>query len=187
MATNPPLHEEILLVRRSKEGDHAAFGQLYDLTVDRLFRFMTQFSRDEERVRDWVQRAFIRAYENLSSFDGLSLFSTWLFKLALNEMRMDFRREKIVAFVSLTEDEQPQKLPQKLNEEEAFHWEMTMKHWLAQLDETKRAVFILFEVEGYSHSEIAGMLGIRESSSRTILARTKHYLRGCLEEERKSV
>ena len=182
MTTTPGSSDEALLVRKSKEGDHAAFRRLYDLTVVRLFRFMSQFSKDQDQISDWVQRAFIKAYENLSSFDGISLFSTWLFKLALNEMKMDFRRAKIIAFVSLPEDDRPG----NPSEEEVFHWEMTMKHWLNELDETKRAVFILYEVEGYSHSEIADLLQIRESSSRTILTRTKQILRERWNEERKT-
>jgi RNA polymerase sigma factor (sigma-70 family) len=51
-----------------------------------------------------------------------------------------------------------------------------MKTWMDELDETKRAVFILYEVEGYSHAEIGSMLGIAESSSRTLLARAKRFL-----------
>ena len=182
MVTNTALADERQLVKESKEGDHEAFRRLYDLTVVRLYRFMSQFSQDEDQVRDWVQRAYIAAYEHLDDFDGISLFSTWLFKLALNEMRMDFRRAKIVSFVSLGDDDD-QGAP---DEEQVFHWEMTMKHWLGQLDETKRAVFVLYEVEGYSHSEIADMLHIRESSSRSILTRTKQFLRERWEEERKS-
>ncbi len=58
-----------------------------------------------------------------------------------------------------------------------FEWQLVMKNWLFELDEIKRSVFILFEVEGYSHSEIASMLNISEVNSRAILTRTKNFLR----------
>lgn len=148
-----------------------------------LFRFMSQFSPGEDQVKDWVQRAFIKAFENLSSFNGISLFATWLFKLALNEMRSDFRRAAILSFVPSLGDEHAS----DQDEETSFEWDHTMKHWLKQLDETKRAVFLLYEVEGYSHAEIADFLQIRESASRTLLTRAKQFLRNRWEEERKAL
>lgn len=64
-----------------------------------------------------------------------------------------------------------------------FEWDQVMKGWLDKLDEIKRAVFVLFEVEGYSHAEIAAMLNLKESTSRTILTRTKKWLKEKWNEE----
>ncbi len=58
-----------------------------------------------------------------------------------------------------------------------FQWDQVMKNWLMQLSEIKRLVFVLYEVEGYSHAEISEMMNITESTSRTILTRTKVWLR----------
>ncbi|HTP13419.1 MAG TPA: sigma-70 family RNA polymerase sigma factor [Bacteroidota bacterium] len=181
-ATSVPVQDN-LLIQRSKAGDHGAFRELYDQNVAPLFRFMRQFSDNQEQVEDWVQRAFIKAYENLHRFDGISLFSTWLFKLALNEMRMDFRRARILTFIPAgdRDDEGPEE------NGSAFEWDMTMKQWLSELDETKRVVFLLYEVEGYSHAEVAAILHIKESTSRTLLTRTKQFLRKRWEEERKAI
>ena len=183
MTAKPHPAAEELLVRESKEGDHAAFRRLYELNVTPLFRFMSQFSASQDQVKDWVQRAFIKAYEKLPSFDGISLFSTWLFKLALNEMRMDLRRAKIIDFVPV-HDEHSDEIEEGLP---SFEWDDMMKQWLDGLDETKRSVFILYEVEGYSHAEIAELLQIRESTSRTILTRTRQFLRTRWREERKAL
>jgi len=183
MTSEPTTAAEAKLIQQSKEGDHSAFKRLYDMNVVSLFRFMSQFSVSEDQVKDWVQRAFIKAYENLASFEGISLFSTWLFKLALNEMRMDFRRAKIISFIP-TEDEV---LPAVEDERTAFEWDQTMKRWLDQLDEMKRMVFILYEVEGYSHAEVAGLLQIQESTSRTLLTRTRQFLRKQWKEEQEAI
>jgi RNA polymerase sigma-70 factor (ECF subfamily) len=139
--------------------------------VASLYRFLKQFSSRPDQVEEWVQRAFIKAFEHLTSFDGRSRFSSWLFRLALNEMRMDWRRSQIVSFVP-AEVEQAGAVKDPAD----FEWKEMMKSWMDGLDETKRAVFILYEVEGYSHAEIASMLEIGESSSRTLLVRAKRYL-----------
>lgn len=160
------------LVRKVKTGDQRAYKQLYELYVDSLYLFMKQFSPDKQQIEDWVQRAFIKAYLNINKFDGISLFKTWLYKIALNEMRMDFRKAGLAQNVSLEEEEIVTEM-----EDSDLQWNLVMKNWLYELNEIKRMVFILFEVEGYSHSEIAGLLNINESTSRTILTRTKAWLK----------
>ena len=165
------MQEETIWITEAKEGNQRAFRELYDANVSPLFRFLKQFGSDTDQVEEWVQRAFIKAFAHLDSFDGRSRFSSWLFRLALNEMRMDWRRRRIVAFVP-TDDEHED----LSHEADAFEWKQLMKTWMDELDETKRAVFILYEVEGYSHAEIAMMLGIAESSSRTLLVRAKRIL-----------
>lgn len=165
------MQDEPIWIARAKEGDQKAFRLLYAEHVTPLFRFLGQFQAREGQVEEWVQRAFIKAFEKVKTFDGRSRFSTWLFTLAINEMKMDKRRERIISFVPMDED-----LHAPSDEPPAFEWNQTMKAWMNDLDETKRAVLILYEVEGYSHSEIGDMLGIAESSSRTLLSRAKRYL-----------
>jgi RNA polymerase sigma-70 factor, ECF subfamily len=165
------MQEESVWIIEAKEGQQKAFRALYSANVAPLYRFLKQFSAQPDQVEEWVQRAFIKAFEHLPAFDGRSRFSSWLFQLALNEMRMDWRRSRIVSFVAAEEEQAA-----AVDDPEEFEWKEMMKSWLNGLDETKRAVFILFEVEGYSHAEIALMLGIGESSSRTLLVRAKRFL-----------
>jgi RNA polymerase sigma-70 factor, ECF subfamily len=165
------MHEDNNWITLAKSGNQKAFRVLYEQNVTPLFRFLKQFSQKEGEVQEWVQRAFIKAFEHLDSFDQRSKFSSWLFRLAINEMKMDRRRAQIVQIESLdTLDDM------KEPDEPSFEWRHTMKAWMSELDETKRMVFILYEVEGYSHGEIASSLGIAESSSRTLLVRAKRIL-----------
>ncbi len=164
------------LIAKIKNGETKAYKILYDANVELLFRFLKQFRKNDSEVQELVQRAFIKAYEGLASFNSRSAFKTWLFQIALNEMRDDVRRSSIVSFVDSNEVEESG----LHNEEELLAWNSTLRTLFDQLDETKRAVFILYEVEGYSHLEIAQMLNIGESTSRTILTRTKHWLRSQL-------
>ncbi len=164
--------EDHQLVQRVKNGDQKAFKILFEQNIVPLYRFMKQFSPDKDQVDEWVQRAFIKSYENIEKFDGISLYRTWLFKIALNEMRTDYRKINRMMYDLESAEDYFTEI-----EDRDFEWQLVMKNWLFELDEIKRSVFILFEVEGYSHSEIASMLKISEINSRAILARTKNFLR----------
>jgi RNA polymerase sigma-70 factor (ECF subfamily) len=171
--------DESFLINKIREGDYAAFRILYEHHVDPLYRFLKQFSRDRHQVEDWVQRSFIKAYESLDRFAGRSRFSTWLFTIGLNEMRSDRRKSQPLFLDEITlvpsETEDPH---------EEFAWNEMMRGWLDQLEDVRRSVFILHEVEGFSHAEIAQMLQIGESASRTILSRTRQWLKVKWNEER---
>jgi len=169
------------LINRILDGDHKAFKVLYERHVDSLFRFLSQFSRDHYEVEDWVQRTFINAYESLGRFAGRSRFSTWLFTIGLNQMRSDRRRNVVPTLDPLSLHEYKTDDPV-----DRFEWNDMMRGWLDELDEHHRMVFVLYEVEGFSHSEIASILQFGESTSRTILSRTKNRLRERWEQERRA-
>ena len=176
------LHDEPQLLVRAKEGDQRAYKSLFDGHVTSLYRFLKQFSSDTDEVEEWTQRAFVKAFQNLSGFDGKSRFSSWLFRIAINEMKSDRRRSGILKFEKLGKED----VASANNEEREFIWNQSMKVWLSELDGLKRAVFVLYEVEGYAHAEIASMLQIGESTSRTVLTRAKQRLRNRLAKEEKT-
>jgi RNA polymerase sigma factor (sigma-70 family) len=167
------IDNEILIIHRAQKGDQKAFKMLYDSNVVSLFRFMKQFSKDSVEVEEWVQRSFIKAYEHLPTFRGDAKFSSWLFRLGLNEMKMDRRRSAILQI----DNSEIEEVPSEEQDAEQFAWDAMMKTLLGELDEHKRMVFLLYEVEGYSHAEIAEMLSVGESASRTILTRAKRELK----------
>ncbi len=173
--------EESLLLEKSRQGDQQAYRRLYELHVDALYRFLRQFSKDHNEVEEWVQRTFIKAFHRIDSFAERSRFSTWIFGIGINEMRADRRRGAILPFEPV---ESAHSIPGD-DSADHFHWQDLMKSWVNELDEAKRAVFLLSEVEGYSHAEIGEMLGIQESTSRTILTRAKQSLRKKWEQERR--
>ena len=176
------MKDEIFWVEKARNGDQRAFRKLYDGHVEPLYRFMRRHSKDAGQVEDWVQRAFIKAYRNIGSFNGVARFSTWLYTIALNEMRTDFRRPNLVIL-------EPGPFAEERStgaQDDSFIWEDMMKQWLAELDDSKRMVFVLYEVEGYSHAEIASMLNINEGASRTLLHRARNLLKSRWETEEKS-
>ena len=181
MASQATSTDETSWIEQGRNGSQRAFHKLYEANVDRLYRFMKQFSKSDMEVEDWVQRAFIKAFNGLQQFRGNAKFSSWLFRIALNEMQSDRRRMNPVEAVG-TLDETAK---DSTSAHDDFEWNATMKTYLDGLDETKRMVFILYEVEGYSHLEIASMLGVGESTSRTILSRTKQLLKQQWNSERR--
>lgn len=165
--------EESLVIRRIKQGDKNAFQKLFDQNVNQLYRFLCQFTKDKDLVEDWVQRAFIKAYYNLDKFEGNSKFSTWLFSIGINEMKTDMKKINSRRFEEVEENT----LGIGENEVKDFEWSHDMKWLLSELNDTWKAVFVLFEVEGYSHTEISEIMDISASASRTILCRTKNVLK----------
>ena len=165
--------EEIKLINQAVAGDQNAFKELYNHHVDALFCFLNQFSKDRELIKDWTQRAFIKAFSKLESFKQQSRFKTWLFTIGLNEMRTDLRSE--VHFEEIEENELTDFNDDSENDSPEL-W-MTAKKAIRNLDPEKKMILLLHVAEGYSHREIGEMLSIKEGSSRIILHRAKEELR----------
>lgn len=161
------------IIELARNGNRSAERQLFDAHVDQVYRFMAQFSRSQFELEEWVQRAFIKAFAHLHQFDGRSAFRSWLTRIAINEMKSDRRRKDVVLYGDPPVGDHPPVAEPEVD----FGWHDTMRQWLASMDETKRMVFILYEVEGYSHGEIAGMMDIEESTSRSLLSRARAFLR----------
>jgi RNA polymerase sigma-70 factor, ECF subfamily len=164
------MNEETRWIQEAREGDRQAYKHLYDTHVDRLFRFLHQFSRNRSDVEEWVQRSFIKAFQQLHAFDGRARFSSWLFRIGINEMKSATRRASPVVLMETG------RLPETVVEDD-FEWNSTMLALLDELTEAQRMVFVLTEVEGYSHQETAVMMDVAESTSRSLLSRAKHHLR----------
>ena len=163
--------QERILIEKAKNGNQRAFKTLFDNNVNVLFRYLRQFSNDRDQVEDWVQRSFIKAFRNIFSFQGKSTFKTWLFRIAINEMRSDFR------LISNNRTEEFEENNHSEYDNDDFEWQDEMKWLLSETEDLKKSVFILFEIEGYKHYEIAEMLDISESYSKTTLHRVKKLLK----------
>lgn len=168
--------DDIKLIDLALDGSQAAYRMLYDKHVDSLFRFVQQFRNTRSDTADLVQQSFIKCFTKLHAFQKQSSFKTWLFGIAVREMQMDWRTWKDRIFEEIDED---QLLP---NEDEDKLVTADIFKQVHKLDEQKKMVFLLFEVEGYSHKEISELLEIKESHCRTVLTRAKIELRNRLKE-----
>ena len=165
-------NNEIELIAKALIGNQRAFKTLYELHVDGLYQFLSQFSDQPSQKEEWTQRAFIKAFKKLSQFNQQSSFKTWLFTIGLNEMRTDMRKK--IHFINI-EDKHIEYDEQKSVEDSTI-WKKA-KSAIQQLNPDKRMICLLHIAENYSHSEIAEMLGISEGASRITLHRAKQELR----------
>src|SRR5215472_13949654 len=155
--------DELMLVHAAKAGDVGAFEQLvkrYDRNVFRIAQHITQNREDAEDV---VQDAFLKAYENLESFQENSKFYTWLVRIAVNESLMKLRKRRTSRTVSLDEDVQteedsvPREVADWAPNPEQLYSQAELKDILGRtvqgLPPSFRTVFVLRDVEGLSTEE----------------------------------
>jgi len=165
-------------IQRAKTGDPDAFRILYEGHVGRIYALCLRLAGDAGKAEELVQDTFIRAWEKLPGFRGESAFGTWLFRIAVNvalsDRRATGRRE---ARISLTPD--TELLPGAGRETDPGD-RMDIEQAISSLPPKARAVFLLYDVEGYQHAEIADMTGIAEGTSKTQLFRARRLLREAL-------
>jgi RNA polymerase sigma-70 factor (ECF subfamily) len=172
--------EEGRLVRRAQAGDLLAFEQLYRENERKVFALSLRMSSDPTLAEELTQDVFVRAWQKLSSFRGESAFSSWLYPLAVNVALSErrTRRRRTARFFS-TDDLTPFEKPArtKTGPEAGFDIEKA----LATLPPGARAVFVLHDVEGYKHEEIAGLLDMAVGTSKAQLHRARRLLRAVLQ------
>jgi RNA polymerase sigma-70 factor (ECF subfamily) len=164
------------LVARAKAGDFSAFEELYRQHVGRVYALCLRMTADPARAEDHTQEAFVRAWRALDSFREESGFPTWLRRVTINVVLGD-RRSR-----GRREDRE-----RPLNEP-AIQWRRTsgpvsgldLERAVAGLPAGARRVFVLHDVEGYRHDEVAGMLDVTPGTSKAQLHRARKLLREAL-------
>jgi RNA polymerase sigma-70 factor (ECF subfamily) len=170
------------LVERARAGDDAAFGALYHECRGRIYALCLRLEADAARADELLQDVFVRAWERLGSYRGESRFSTWLHRLAVNvvlqDRRASWRRERRIL---ATPDEMLEQFPSSFHGAGASRRpDIDLDEALPRLPPGARAVFVLHDVEGYPHEEIAAMLGVSVGTTKTQLFRARRMLREAL-------
>jgi RNA polymerase sigma-70 factor (ECF subfamily) len=169
---------ETRLVRDAQNGDLHAFERLYRENERKVFALCLRLSSDGALAEELTQEVFVRAWRKLGTFRGESAFSTWLYPLtvnvALSERRSRRRRDaRIVATDDPASLERASGAPRP---ESGFDLEKAM----AGLPPGARAVFVLHDVEGRTHDEIAAILNLAPGTSKAQLFRARRLLREAL-------
>jgi RNA polymerase sigma-70 factor (ECF subfamily) len=166
------------LIDRAVDGDAAAQRALYDSHVDRVYRLAYRVAGDEDLARDFTQEAFIRAFDRLPSFRRQSTFGTWLYTItmsvALNGIRSVRRirtREVGLEGAELLGDRRRIADPDLKDRLHAA---------IDALPPGYRTVFLMHDLEGYTHEEIGEVLGIQSGTSKAQLFRARARLREVL-------
>ena len=169
------------LVARAQGGDQTAFRDLYRQHAGRVYAVCLRLTGDAGAAEERTQDVFVRLWDKLSSFRGESAFSSWLHRLAvnvvLNEQRASGRREQRVRPVA-----DPGALERGGGRgEPTVGLRIDLEQAIAELPAGAREVFVLFDIEGYGHAEIADLVGIAEGTSKAQLFRARRLLREMLE------
>lgn len=182
LAENPPAAESgptaDLTVRRAQEGDTAAFEALYRQHVGRVYALCLRMCGDSVRATELTQDVFVRAWQRLGSFQGKSAFGTWLHRLAVNVVLGERRSEGVRVHRIYSTDE-PEKFDAPTRSADPGT-SMDLERAIAQLPPGARAVFVLHDVEGYKHEEIAEMQGSAVGTCKAQLHRARRLLREAL-------
>ena len=169
---------DIQLITRVVAGDTAAERELYEMYVDRIYRLAFRLAGDDELARDFTQATFIRAFEKIGSFRGESSLSTWLHSIgvsvALNGLRKTKRQQSREAPMeeALTVGSTRIEADPDLKER--------MARAIDSLADKYRTVFVMHDVEGYTHEEISGTLNIPVGTSKSHLFQARSKLRVAL-------
>ena len=175
VVTTDALADDRRLAAACAAGDSAAFETIYRNFGERMKSIAFNHLGNIADAEDAVQEAFMKAHRAASTFTGEAAFSTWLYRILVNTCYDQLRTRKRRPEDTIIDEDGV-----------AFDWHaetvddakrLTLRKLLAELPEQKRTVFMLFEIEGMSHAEIASILGISEGNSKWILFSTKKQLK----------
>lgn len=172
------IHQD--LIDRSLKGDGIAQSKLYGLYSKAMYNVCLRITNNEDDTKDVMQEAFISAFQNLGTYKGEASFGAWLKRIVVNKAINHIKRKR-VEFTELNpeRDEMQEEQPDLTNEQELTVEKI--KNAIVKLPDGYRLVFSLYLLEGYDHQEIAGILNISESTSKSQYNRAKKKLRELIE------
>ena len=171
------MHEREL-IRRILAGDAAAERQLYEAHVDRVFRLAYRMTGDLTQAEDLTQDTFIRAFDKLADFRGESPFGGWLHRVATSVILTGLRQRKRRQSVESVRDD----LEWVAGAEPAADPDLrrTIDRAVGGLDDNHRLVFVMHDMEGYTHQEIATAVDAPVGTIKARLSRARQKLRDAL-------
>jgi RNA polymerase sigma-70 factor, ECF subfamily len=185
-STNATAHLDSALIKRAQQGDSDAFATLFHTHKTRIYSLCFRMTNNATEAEDLAQDAFLQVFRKLASFRGDSALSTWLYRIAVNTVLMHFRRKAPCA-VSLDQpyshqDAKPARREYGTRDGrlETSVTRVALNRAISELPESCRAIFLLHEVEGYQHREIAELLGCSVGNSKSRLHKAKLQIRAFL-------
>ena len=166
------------LVARVRARDATAERAMYDAHVDRIYRLAYRLTGDEDLARDLTQDTFIRAFDRIDTFRGDSSLATWLYAIATSVILNGMRKVKRLRAREASYDEGLDVAGVGRRAEPDL--KARMREAIAALPEGYRTVFLMHDVEGFTHEEIAAALGVEPGTSKAQLSRARGKLRVAL-------
>jgi RNA polymerase sigma-70 factor, ECF subfamily len=174
--------EDLALVERCRNGDLAAFEEIYRAHSGKLFSLACRMVGNPADAEDLLQEIFLSAHRKLEGFRGDSALGTWLYRLATNQC-LDYLRSRAAKAGHVTgalDDELGLADTGSRKLAERTVAKMDLERAVAKLPEGARAAFLLHDVEGLEHREVAEVLGVAEGTSKSQVHKARLRLRALL-------
>jgi RNA polymerase sigma-70 factor (ECF subfamily) len=177
-------------IERAKQGDAEAFRALYDLHKRRVYSLCLRMTGNTASAEDLTQEAFLQLFRKIGTFRGESAFSTWLHRMSVNVVLMQLRRKNLPVVplddtIEGDEESTVKKEPGAPDERLAGSIDrLQLERAVDELPPGYRTIFVLHDVEGYEHNEIAQMVGCSIGNSKSQLHKARLKLRELLRAHR---
>ena len=178
--TSQNIHLEI--VQQCQTGNRQAQHQLYKLYSKAMYNICYRITNDEWEAEDVLQEAFVNAFQHINSYRGTASFGAWLKKIVVNKAISHVRKKRL-EIVPLDNHREFENNTPEVDEEALFLNIEKIRQAVQMLPDGYRLVFSLYLLEGYDHGEIAEILNITESTSKSQYNRSKKKLKEILKEE----
>lgn len=170
-------------IRLAQEGDATAFERIYELHSSRVYGLCLRMVRNPAEAEDLTQETFLLVFRKLPTFRGESAFSTWLYRLAVNVVLMSLRKRQVP--LDELENQEPTRIEERVaftdNYLIAVGDRLSLNRAVVRLTPVYRTVFVLHDVQGFNHVEIAGMMDYSVGTSKAYLHRARKQLRKFLQ------
>ena len=181
---------ESKVIRMAQRGDEGAFERLYRLHSARVYALCMRMLRNPDEAEDSTQEVFLHVFRKIQGFRGASAFSTWLHRVAVNTVLMRIRGSKLAkaALVECAEGNEESGAPRReLGAPdvrlEGYIDRVTIEDAIKQLPPRCKLMFVLYDIQGYAHSEIAKLLGCSVGNAKSQLHKARVRLRKLLRPE----
>jgi RNA polymerase sigma-70 factor, ECF subfamily len=178
----PAPNSDLALAIAAGKGDMTAFEKIYERHNRRVYSLCLRMTQNSAEAEDLAQEAFIQLFRKIGSFRGDSAFTTWLHRLTVNQCLMHFRKRSVKLERTTEEGETPVQVVTGTENPNAMPVmdRIALDNAVTQLPPGYRTVFVLHDVEGHEHEEIAKMLGVAVGTSKSQLHKARMKLRKIL-------
>ena len=176
---------DLILAQSAAKGDMRAFEEIYNRHHRRVYSLCLRMLQNTAEAEDLTQEVFIQLYRKIGSFRGDSAFTTWLHRLTVNQVLMHFRKRTVKFEKTTEEGETPvQIVPGTENSGKMpIVDKIALENAIAQLPTGYKNVFVLHDVEGYEHEEVARILGCSVGTSKSQLHKARLKMRKLLQKK----
>jgi len=173
---------DLELCRLAADGNLAAFELIYQRYHRRTYSLCLRMTNSQAEAEDLTQEVFIQLFRKIGSFRGDSAFSTWLHRLTINQVLMHFRRRSFKNEKTSEDGEMPEQTVHGTSDPNKMPVvdRIALKKAIGELPNGYRNVFVLHDVNGFEHEEVARLLGISVGTSKSQLHKARLKLRALL-------